>query len=74
LGRRWKVLHRLVYVAVPLSIMHYFWLDRDIYDWVVIYAVFVMVLFAIRLPAIRQTLIRIRRDSIRQAGENRNAD
>jgi sulfoxide reductase heme-binding subunit YedZ len=74
LGRRWKVLHRLVYVAVPLSILHYFWLDRDIYGWVVIYAVFVIVLFAIRLPAIRQTLIRIRRDSIRQAGENRNND
>ena len=26
LGRRWKVLHRLVYFAVPLSVLHYFWL------------------------------------------------
>jgi hypothetical protein len=66
--------HRLVYGAVPLSILHYFWLDRDIYDWVVVYAVYVIVLFAIRLPAIRQTLIRIRRDSIRQSGENRNGN
>ena len=74
LGRRWKVLHRLVYVAVPLSILHYFWLDRDIYDWVVVYAVLVVLLFAIRLPAVRQTLIRMRRDSIRQSGENRNTD
>jgi sulfoxide reductase heme-binding subunit YedZ len=71
LGRRWKILHRLVYFAVPLSLLHYFWLDRDIYDGVVVYAVYVIVLFAIRLPAIRQTLIRIRRDSIRQSAENR---
>ena len=38
LGRRWKVLHRLVYFAVPLSILHYFWLERDIKDWVFVYA------------------------------------
>ena len=36
LGRRWKVLHRLVYFAVPLSILHYFWLERDIKDWVIV--------------------------------------
>jgi len=60
LGRRWKVLHRLVYFAVPLSILHYFWLERDIKDWVLVYAVFVMVLFAIRLPAIKRWLAHMR--------------
>ena len=60
LGRRWKVLHRLVYFAVPLSILHYFWLERDIKDWVLIYAAFVTFLFALRLPAIRQALARRR--------------
>ena len=65
LGRRWKVLHRLVYFAVPLSILHYFWLDRDIYDLVLVYAVYVVLLYMMRLPAVRQILIRIRRDSIR---------
>lgn len=53
LGRRWKVLHRLVYFAVPLSILHYFWLERDIKDWVFVYAALVGLLFVIRLPAIR---------------------
>ena len=60
LGRRWKLLHRLVYLAVPLSILHYFWLERDIKDWVLLYAAFVTLLFALRLPAIRQALARRR--------------
>jgi methionine sulfoxide reductase heme-binding subunit len=58
LGRRWKVLHRLVYFAVPLSILHYFWLERDIRDWVFVYLVLVILLFIIRLPAIRQAIAR----------------
>jgi sulfoxide reductase heme-binding subunit YedZ len=60
LGRRWKVLHRLVYFAVPLSILHYFWLERDIKDWVLMYAGLVVMLFAVRLPAIRQSIARRR--------------
>jgi sulfoxide reductase heme-binding subunit YedZ len=60
LGRRWKILHRLVYFAVPLSLLHYFWLERDIRDWVYAYALGVVLLFAIRLPAIRRALARRR--------------
>jgi sulfoxide reductase heme-binding subunit YedZ len=60
LGKRWKTLHRLVYFAVPLSILHYFLLERDIKDWVLVYAVLVAILFVMRLPAIRRTLARIR--------------
>ena len=55
LGRRWKMLHRLVYIAMPLSILHYFWLERDIMDWVFVYAVLVGILFIVRLPGIRRT-------------------
>jgi sulfoxide reductase heme-binding subunit YedZ len=64
LGRRWKVLHRLVYFAVPLSILHYFWLERDIKDWVLVYAAVVVLLFLVRLPAIRQFLGRRRLQTI----------
>ncbi|HEU0293328.1 MAG TPA: protein-methionine-sulfoxide reductase heme-binding subunit MsrQ [Anaerolineales bacterium] len=60
LGRRWKVLHRLVYFAVPLSLLHYFWLERDIKDWVLVYAALVVILFVMRLPAIRRELAQIR--------------
>jgi len=56
LGRRWKVLHRLVYFAVPLSVLHYFWLERDIKDWVFVYMALVMILFVLRLPVIRRSI------------------
>ena len=63
LGRHWKVLHRLVYFAVPLSILHYFWLERDIKDWVLMYGVLVAFLFAVRLPALKRAIARRRQHS-----------
>jgi sulfoxide reductase heme-binding subunit YedZ len=62
LGRRWKVLHRLVYFAVPLSILHYFWLERDIKDWVLVYAALVVFLFAIRYPPLKRAIARRRQN------------
>jgi len=56
LGRRWKILHRLVYFAVPLSVLHYFWLERDIKDWVFVYMALVTLLFILRLPVIRRAM------------------
>jgi sulfoxide reductase heme-binding subunit YedZ len=56
LGRRWKVLHRLVYFAVPLSMLHYFWLERDIKDWVFVYAILVAILFIVRLSVVRRVI------------------
>jgi sulfoxide reductase heme-binding subunit YedZ len=70
LGRRWKVLHRLVYFAVPLSVLHYFWLERDIKDWVLIYAAGIFLLFIARLPRIRQAVARIRQRPHVIAGGN----
>jgi sulfoxide reductase heme-binding subunit YedZ len=69
LGRRWKVLHRLVYIAVPLSLLHYIWLERDIYDWVLVYAAFVTLLFLVRYPAIRQAIAHRRQNLKETPGE-----
>lgn len=52
LGKRWRTLHRLVYVALPLSVWHYLWLDRDFITWPLVYAAIVILLLVIRLPAI----------------------
>jgi sulfoxide reductase heme-binding subunit YedZ len=60
LGRRWKQIHRLVYPAVPLSLLHYFLLERDIRDWVLVYALLVALLFIMRLPAVRKAFARTR--------------
>jgi sulfoxide reductase heme-binding subunit YedZ len=69
LGRRWKILHRLVYFAVPLSILHYFWLERDIKDWVFVYAALVIFLFVTRLPAIRRSAAKRRQRSQMMTGD-----
>jgi len=72
LGRRWKVLHRLIYFAVPLSVLHYFWLERDIRDLVFVYMALVAILFAMRLPVIRRTIANIRHRSTVIAPENKD--
>src|ERR1700752_403080 len=71
LGRRWKVLHRLVYFAVPLSILHYFWLERDIKDWVLVYIAYVALLFLVTYPAIRRTVTQRRQRMQTMAGETK---
>jgi methionine sulfoxide reductase heme-binding subunit len=55
LGKRWRTLHRLVYLALPLSVWHYLWLDRDFITVPLIYAVIVGILLVVRLPLIRLT-------------------
>jgi sulfoxide reductase heme-binding subunit YedZ len=74
LGRRWKKLHRLVYLAVPLGVLHYFLLDRDIKDWVLVYAALVGGLFAVRLPAIKRAVARRRQHLQRIASETSDQD
>lgn len=54
LGKRWRLLHRLVYLALPLSLLHYFWLDRDIVTRPVIFAVIMGVLLLLRWSWLRQ--------------------
>ena len=73
LGRRWKVLHRLVYFAVPLSVLHYFWLERDIKDWVLVYGAFVALLFAIRLPSVRRRVAQRRQRPQMITSENKDS-
>ena len=72
LGRRWKVLHRLIYFAVPLSVLHYFWLERDIRDLVFVYMALVAILFAMRLPVIRRTIANIRHRATVIVPENKD--
>jgi methionine sulfoxide reductase heme-binding subunit len=64
LGKRWRSLHRLVYLAVPVSVWHYLWLDRDFKTWPLIYAVIVGILLLLRLPFVR--LGRKKRVSVEQ--------
>ncbi len=60
LGRGWRALHRLVYVALPLSVLHVFWLERDFIRAPMVYALIVAGLLALRLPPVRRMIVRAR--------------
>lgn len=49
LGRRWAVLHRLVYVAATLAVVHYWWLVKADITEPVRFALVLGVLFAARI-------------------------
>jgi methionine sulfoxide reductase heme-binding subunit len=60
LGKHWRTLHWLIYLAAPLSVLHFFWLDRDIKNAPLTYAAIVGALLALRLPPVRRALVRAR--------------
>ncbi len=49
LRERWQTLHKLIYPAVGLAIIHLWWLTRDDYTDVVTYATWFLVLLGLRL-------------------------
>ena len=48
LGRKWKSLHRMVYVAILFVTIHVWWQVRSDYGEAVLYSVVVVVLFLLR--------------------------
>jgi sulfoxide reductase heme-binding subunit YedZ len=60
LGRSWRTLHWLIYLAVPLGVLHYYWLDRDIKTAPLRYAAVVAALLALRLRPVRRAIVRLR--------------
>jgi sulfoxide reductase heme-binding subunit YedZ len=60
LGRNWQRLHRAIYLVATLGVVHYVWLVKA--DWLepAIYGALLGVLLALRLPRIRDSLLRWR--------------
>lgn len=50
LGRRWKHLHRLVYVVAILGVVHYLWLVKKDLTEPLIYGAVLVLLLGMRLP------------------------
>ncbi|MBU6360124.1 MAG: protein-methionine-sulfoxide reductase heme-binding subunit MsrQ [Chloroflexota bacterium] len=60
LGRQWKQLHKLTYIAVPLAVVHYIWLVKaDLRD-PLLYATIVAVLLLLRLPWVRTQISKLK--------------
>lgn len=60
LGRNWKRLHRLVYAAALLAVVHYVWLVKSDIREPLLYGAALALLLALRLPPVRKTLSRLR--------------
>lgn len=59
LGRWWKPLHRLIYPAAILAVLHYLWLSK--LPWQpLLFGAALLVLLALRLPPLRRRLRALR--------------
>ncbi|MBI4771008.1 MAG: sulfoxide reductase heme-binding subunit YedZ [Chloroflexi bacterium] len=59
LGRRWRALHKLAYVAPPLAVIRYVWLVKSDLRQPVAFGVVVALLLAARLPPVRRFASRL---------------
>jgi sulfoxide reductase heme-binding subunit YedZ len=59
LGQAWKRLHRLVYLAGILSVVHFLWLVKDPRE-PLRYAALISFLLILRIPPVRQATSRLR--------------
>jgi sulfoxide reductase heme-binding subunit YedZ len=57
LGKRWRRLHRLVYLAVPVAVIHFVWLVKSDIRLPLFFGAVVALLLVVRLPAVRRRLI-----------------
>lgn len=60
LGKNWKRLHRWVYLAGILVIVHYVWLVKSDIREPLLYGAAVVLLLTLRLPAVRKAVVNFR--------------
>jgi len=74
LGKKWKKLHSLVYIAALVLGLHFAWaLKGDIFKlagdvfWPVVYLILISIFLIVRLPAVKKLLLRQTRQPVRRA-------
>ena len=67
LGKNWKRLHQIVYLLVPLAVLHYAWSKKGDFFALqgeiirpLIYAVIVTLLLTVRIPVVRRAVASLR--------------
>ena len=61
LGKRWKTLHKVVYLIAVLAVVHYIWLVKNAYTQPLLFAAVVGLLLLLRVPAVKQAILRARK-------------
>jgi sulfoxide reductase heme-binding subunit YedZ len=60
LGKNWKRIHRLVYLAGVLAIVHYIWLVKSDIREPLVYGAILAFLLLVRIPYVRKNAARLR--------------
>jgi methionine sulfoxide reductase heme-binding subunit len=61
LGKAWQTLHRVFYAVMPLGVLHFWWSQKaDLNQALTIYAPVLLLLLAVRIPALRQRISQLR--------------
>ena len=61
LGKKWKQLHRLSYVAGVLAVVHFLWLVKNVYTEPLIYGAILLLLLLVRNRSVKQRVLGWRR-------------
>ena len=67
LGKTWKTLHKWVYLAGILVIVHYIWVQKSDIREPLLWGGIVVVLLVVRIPVVRQSLRRLRTKRLSRA-------
>lgn len=60
LGKKWRLLHALVYLIVPLVVVHYYWVVKADVRVPLQYAAVVGLLLIVRIPPVRHFFVHLR--------------
>ncbi len=74
LGKNWKRLHRLVYVAGLLAVVHYVWLVKSDIREPLAYGGVVVLLLIARIPAFKKAVMKLRSGLIKRLGADPTPD
>ncbi len=61
LGKRWKTLHKLVYVIILLALIHFWWLVKNVYYMPFFYSAVVTLALLVRWQPVKQKALRFQR-------------
>ena len=74
MGKRWKSLHKFVYLIAVLAVIHYIWLVKNAYTQPLIFAGILTFLLLVRTASVKQFFLTTRRriENQRKAAKARN--
>ncbi|MCP4362759.1 MAG: sulfoxide reductase heme-binding subunit YedZ [Chloroflexi bacterium] len=62
LGKKWRTLHKLVYIIILLALIHFWWLVKNVYYMPFFYSAIVTILLLVRWQPVRQKALRFKRN------------